>query len=91
MEGESLLKGAGEVALSSGSACTTAQLEPSHVLRALGVREDLIRSSNRFGLGRFNSEEDVEIVAKRIVETVRRLRKSSPLYEMMLEENDPKR
>ena len=91
VEGESLLMGAGEVALSSGSACTTAQLEPSHVLCALGVREDLVRSSIRFGLGRFNSEEDVEIAAKLIVETVRRLRKSSPLYEMMLEENDPKR
>jgi cysteine desulfurase len=82
VEGESLLMGMHEVALSSGSACTTATPEPSYVLRALGVGSDLAHSSIRFGLGRFNTEEEVDYVGRRIVETVRRLRAMSPLYEM---------
>jgi len=69
------------VAVSSGSACTSATLEPSYVLRALGVPEELAHSSIRFGLGRFNTEEEVDYVAGRVVETVKRLRELSPLYE----------
>jgi len=81
VEGEALLMGINDVAVSSGSACTTATLEPSHVLRALGVPEELAHSSVRFGLGRFNTEEEVDYVAARVVETVKRLRELSPLYE----------
>jgi len=81
VEGDALLMGINDVAVSSGSACTTATLEPSHVLRALGVPEDLAHSSIRFGLGRFNTEEQVDYVANRVVETVKRLRELSPLYE----------
>ena len=81
VEGDALLMGINDVAVSSGSACTTATLEPSHVLRALGVPEDLAHSSIRFGLGRFNTEEEVDYVANRVVETVKRLRELSPLYE----------
>jgi cysteine desulfurase len=90
VEGESLLMGLKEIALSSGSACTTATLEPSYVLRALGVGSDLAHSSLRFGLGRFNSEEEVDYVGKRVIETVRRLREMSPLYEMAKEGIDLK-
>ncbi|MHB8481587.1 MAG: IscS subfamily cysteine desulfurase [Nitrospiria bacterium] len=85
VEGESLLMGLNKIALSSGSACTTATLEPSYVLRALGVGHDLAHSSIRFGIGRFNTEEEVDEVAKRTIEAVRRLREMSPLYEMALE------
>ncbi len=85
VEGESLLMGLKEIALSSGSACTTASLEPSYVLRALGVGDDLAHSSIRFGLGRFNTDEEVDYVAGRVVETVNRLREMSPLYEMAKE------
>lgn len=85
VEGESLLMGLDKIALSSGSACTTATLEPSYVLRALGVGHDLAHSSIRFGIGRFNTMEEVEIVAKRTIDAVRRLREMSPLYEMALE------
>jgi len=81
VEGEALLMGINDVAVSSGSACTSATLEPSHVLRALGVAEELAHSSVRFGLGRFNTEEEVDYVAARVVETVKRLRELSPLYE----------
>jgi len=81
VEGDALLMGINDVAISSGSACTTATLEPSHVLRALGVPEDLAHSSIRFGLGRFNTKEEVDYVANRVVETVKRLRELSPLYE----------
>lgn len=81
VEGESLLMGINDVAVSSGSACTSAAIEPSYVLRALGVSEDLAHSSIRFGLGRFNTGEEVDYVAGRVVETVRRLRELSPLYE----------
>lgn len=90
VEGESLLMGLKEIALSSGSACTTATLEPSYVLRALGVGSDLAHSSLRFGLGRFNTDEEVEYVGKRVVETVQRLREMSPLYEMAKEGVDLK-
>jgi cysteine desulfurase len=81
VEGESLLMGINDVAVSSGSACTSAAIEPSYVLRALGVSEDLAHSSIRFGLGRFNTEEEVDYVAARVIETVKRLRELSPLYE----------
>jgi len=81
VEGDALLMGISDVAVSSGSACTSATLEPSHVLRALGVSEDLAHSSIRFGLGRFNTEEEVEYVADRVVETVKRLREISPMFE----------
>ncbi|MGH7272938.1 MAG: IscS subfamily cysteine desulfurase [Nitrospiria bacterium] len=90
VEGESLLMGLKEIALSSGSACTSATLEPSYVLRALGVGSDLAHSSIRFGLGRFNTEEEVDYVAGRVVETVKRLREMSPLYEMAKEGIDLK-
>jgi len=85
VEGESLLMGINDVAVSSGSACTSATLEPSYVLKALGVGEDLAHTSIRFGLGRFNTEEEVDYVVSRVVETVRRLRELSPLYEMAKE------
>ena len=81
VEGESLLMGLKELAVSSGSACTSAALEPSYVLRALGVKEDLAHSSIRFGLGRFNTEAEVDYAVGRIVEEVTRLRGLSPLYE----------
>ncbi|HYE24161.1 MAG TPA: IscS subfamily cysteine desulfurase [Clostridia bacterium] len=82
VEGESLLMGINDVAVSSGSACTSATLEPSYVLKALGAGDDLAHSSIRFGLGRFNTQAEVDYVAKKVVETVNRLRELSPLYEM---------
>ena len=85
VEGESLLMGINEIAVSSGSACTSATLEPSYVLKALGAGDDLAHSSIRFGLGRFNTEAEVDYVAQRVVETVNRLRELSPLYEMAKE------
>ena len=86
VEGESLLMGINnELAVSSGSACTSASLEPSHVLRAMGVGDDLAHSSIRFGIGRNTTEEEVDYAADRIIETVLRLRDLSPLYEMALE------
>jgi len=90
VEGESLLMGIADIAVSSGSACTSATLEPSYVLRALGVGEDLAHTSIRFGLGRFNTEEEVDYVAARVVEVVRKLRELSPLYEMAKEGVDLK-
>jgi cysteine desulfurase len=90
VEGESLLMGIHDVAVSSGSACTSASLEPSYVLKALGVGEDLAHTSIRFGIGRFNTEEEVDYVAKRVIEVVRRLRDLSPLYEMAKEGIDLK-
>jgi cysteine desulfurase len=90
VEGESLLMGINDVAVSSGSACTSATLEPSYVLKALGTGDDLAHSSIRFGLGRFNTEADVDYVADRVVETVQRLRELSPLYEMAKEGIDLK-
>jgi cysteine desulfurase len=82
VEGESLLMGINDVAVSSGSACTSATLEPSYVLKALGAGDDLAHSSIRFGLGRFNTEEEVDYVAEKVVDVVRKLRELSPLYEM---------
>ncbi|HBI24745.1 MAG TPA: IscS subfamily cysteine desulfurase [Nitrospiraceae bacterium] len=90
VEGESLLMGLKEIALSSGSACTSATLEPSYVLQALKVSPELAHSSVRFGLGRFNTEEEVDYVIKRVIETVNRLREMSPLYEMVREGIDLK-
>jgi cysteine desulfurase len=90
VEGESLLMGINDIAVSSGSACTSASLEPSYVLKALGVGEDLAHTSIRFGIGRFNTEEEVDFVANRVIETVRRLRELSPLYEMAKEGTDLK-
>ena len=90
VEGESLLMGINDVAVSSGSACTSASLEPSYVLKALGVGEDLAHTSIRFGIGRFNTEEEVDYVASRVIEVVRRLRELSPLYEMAKEGIDLK-
>ncbi|HVN90160.1 MAG TPA: IscS subfamily cysteine desulfurase [Candidatus Binataceae bacterium] len=90
VEGESLLMGISDVAVSSGSACTSATLEPSYVIRALGVSEELAHSSIRFGLGRFNTEEEVDYVADRVVREVSRLREMSPLYEMAKEGIDLK-
>ncbi len=85
VEGESLLMGINDIAVSSGSACTSATLEPSYVLKALGAGADLAHSSIRFGLGRFNTEEEVDYVAGRVIETVKRLRELSPLYELVKE------
>src|SRR5262244_335961 len=85
VEGESLLMGINDVAVSSGSACTSATLEPSYVLKALGTGDDLAHSSIRFGIGRFNNEAEVDYVADRVCETVERLRELSPLYEMAKE------
>jgi cysteine desulfurase len=85
VEGESLLMGINDVAVSSGSACTSATLEPSYVLKALGVGDDLAHTSIRFGIGRFNTEEEIDYVANRMIEVVRKLRDLSPLYELAKE------
>jgi cysteine desulfurase len=85
VEGESLLMGINDIAVSSGSACTSATLEPSYVLKALGVGEDLAHTSIRFGLGRFNTEEEVDYVTDKMVTVVKKLRELSPLYEMAKE------
>jgi len=90
VEGESLLMGLKEVALSSGSACTSASLEPSYVLKSLGVGDELAHSSIRYGLGRFNTEEEVDYVIARTIETVNRLREMSPLWELAQEGIDLK-
>ena len=85
VEGESLLMGINDIAVSSGSACTSATLEPSYVLKALGVGEDLAHTSIRFGLGRFNTPEEVDYVTEKMVQVVTKLRELSPLYEMAKE------
>ncbi|KAI9005601.1 pyridoxal phosphate-dependent transferase [Hyaloraphidium curvatum] len=90
VEGESLLMALKDIALSSGSACTSASLEPSYVLRSLGVDEDIAHSSIRFGIGRFTTEEEVDYAVKRVVEHVERLREMSPLWEMVQEGIDLK-
>jgi cysteine desulfurase len=85
VEGESLLMGINEIAVSSGSACTSATLEPSYVLKALGLGDDVAHSSIRFGLGRFNNEAEVDYVADKLIDIVQKLRELSPLYEMVKE------
>jgi len=85
VEGESLLMGINDVAVSSGSACTSATLEPSYVLKALGLGDDVAHSSIRFGLGRFNTQAEVDYVAEKVIDVVQKLRQLSPLYEMAKE------
>jgi cysteine desulfurase len=91
VEGESLLMGINDIAVSSGSACTSATLEPSYVLKALGTGDDLAHASIRFGLGRFNTEEEVDYVAGKVSAVVKRLREMSPLYELAHEGVDLKK
>ncbi len=90
VEGEAMMMAIKDVAVSSGSACTSASLEPSYVLRALGVGDELAHSSIRFGLGRFNTEEEVDYVAELVIAKVKHLRDMSPLYEMHKEGIDLK-
>ena len=85
VEGESLLMGMSDVAVSSGSACTSASLDPSYVLKALGAGDDLAHSSIRFGLGRWTTEEEVDYIAEKLTQVVTRLREMSPLYELAKE------
>ena len=85
VEGESLLMGINDIAVSSGSACTSATLEPSYVLKALGLGDDVAHSSIRFGLGRFNTKAEVDYVSDKLIEVVLHLRELSPLYEMVKE------
>ena len=85
VEGESLLMGINDIAVSSGSACTSATLEPSYVLKALGLGDDVAHSSIRFGLGRFNNKAEVDYVSDKIIDVVKKLRELSPLYEMVKE------
>jgi cysteine desulfurase len=85
VEGESLIMGIKEIAVSSGSACTSASLEPSYVLKSLGLGDELAHSSIRFSLGRFNTQEEVDYVADRVAKEVARLREMSPLWEMVQE------
>ncbi|MBM3794701.1 MAG: IscS subfamily cysteine desulfurase [Acidobacteria bacterium] len=85
VEGESLLMGINDVAVSSGSACTSATLEPSYVLKALGAGDEIAHSSIRFGIGRFNTEQEVDYVAGKVISVVKKLRELSPLYEMVKE------
>jgi cysteine desulfurase len=91
VEGESLLMGINDIAVSSGSACTSATLEPSYVLKALGLGDDVAHSSIRFGIGRFNTEAEVDYVAEKLIDTVQKLRQLSPLYEMVKEGIDLKK
>ena len=90
VEGESLLMGLKDVAVSSGSACTSASLEPSYVLRAIGVDEEAAHTSIRFGIGRFTTEEEVDATIEQVVTHVTKLRDLSPLWEMVQEGVDLK-
>jgi len=82
VEGESLLMAVKDIAVSSGSACTSASLEPSYVLRALGRNDELAHSSIRFSIGRFTTEEEIDYTIKLIKDSIGRLREMSPLWEM---------
>ena len=88
VEGESLLMGINKIAVSSGSACTSASLEPSYVLRALGVAEETAHTSLRFGIGRFTTSEEIDFTAKSVVHAVKTLRELSPLWEAKMEGQD---
>ncbi|CAG8723840.1 14883_t:CDS:2, partial [Cetraspora pellucida] len=90
IEGESLLMALKDIALSSGSACTSASLEPSYVLRALGADDDMAHSSIRFGIGRFTTEDEVDFVVNKVIQHVDKLREMSPLWEMVQEGVDLK-
>jgi cysteine desulfurase len=90
VEGEAMMMAIRDVAVSSGSACTSASLEPSYVLRAMGVEEELAHSSIRFGIGKFNTDEEVDYVADLVINSVEKLRAMSPLYEMHKEGIDIK-
>jgi cysteine desulfurase len=90
VEGEGLMMGVNDLAVSSGSACTSASLEPSYVLRALGVEDELAHTSLRIGLGRFTTEEEVDYAVEKIATEVTRLRAMSPLWEMAQEGIDIK-
>lgn len=90
VEGESLLMALKDIALSSGSACTSASLEPSYVLRALGADDEMAHSSIRFGIGRFTTDEEIEFVINKVTQHVDRLREMSPLWEMVQEGIDIK-
>ncbi|HKE01867.1 MAG TPA: IscS subfamily cysteine desulfurase [Planctomycetota bacterium] len=83
VEGEAMMMGIKDIAVSSGSACTSASLEPSYVLRAMGVGEDAVHTSIRYGIGRFNTREEIDYAAEQTIQAVRRLRELSPLYEMV--------
>lgn len=90
VEGESLIMAIKDMAVSSGSACTSASLEPSYVLRAIGVEEDLAHTSIRIGFGRFTTEEEVDYALELLIKEVKRLREMSPLWEMINEGVDIK-
>jgi cysteine desulfurase len=85
VEGEGLMMGIKELSVSSGSACTSSSLEPSYVLRSLGVKDELAHTSIRFGLGRFTTEEEVDYATDCVIKTVKKLREMSPLWEMVQE------
>ena len=87
VESQSILSGLKEIALSSGSACNSDSIEPSYVLRAMGVRDELALGAIRFGLGRYNTMEEVATVVRRVTSQVARLRELSPLYEMVQGDN----
>lgn len=90
VEGESLIMAIKDCAVSSGSACTSSSLEPSYVLRAIGVEEDMAHTSLRIGIGRFTTEEEVDYIAELLIKEVKRLRELSPLWEMIGEGIDLK-
>jgi cysteine desulfurase len=90
VEGESLMMGMKELAVSSGSACTSASLEPSYVLKSIGVGEELAHSSIRFSVGRTTTEAEIDYAAEKVIATVKKLRDLSPLYEMVKEGIDLK-